>query len=483
MNNLKDRYFFLVDFFLPEKNNLILNEFNIIEPDHIDLLEYIIYPIRFQGFFQDSLYIFLKREDYIYKDKTIILDRIKEYLNKGIKNLYALNFKKINLTIESYLDEIQIDKPVLVLHYTETENDSLSFDLIFTESFLYSFTKGLLSNYNEKKNKNINELLSYLRLRLYRDSITSFWDMKNFIRSLNSKDIQKLINLLLRYNIVEETMLTGFIAGFSDSKLQAKFLSNLSKNLREDVEKNLIPYISDIRWIEESSYLIRFGIEKLIFNNQLTLEQLHYIQQIKERIKQDRYDKIFQERSFNDYLKDAYKREIIDDLVLKTGRKLLLISLKNSTKDILNYFTDRLSKKAKEEWYEDLNYYQNLATNEDVFKAKIEVLDILKRLIYSKEAEDIYVFTSIISNLSSLNLHLLIEEVGLLKFVQATFEEDGKIKKYIVGSLKGIMRNIIVDLYNGRVRFKVNFGDEAVKRNKQEVLKTYYFLKDNGKFL
>ena len=40
-----------------------------------------------------------------------------------------------------------------------------------------------------------------------------------------------------------------------------------------------------------------------------------------------------------------------------------------------------------------------------------------------KEAEDILLFRPIIFDLSSLNLNLLIEEAGVLKFAQATFNE------------------------------------------------------------
>ncbi len=487
MKDLKDKYFFIIDFFMPENENICLKEFKIVnKKDNIDLLNYFIYPIEYKGFFNSNFYILLEREDFLFQDKQAFLNEINEYLSRGAKNIYSLNFKNLDIRINAYIDEFDPPDNYLLLRYelTGSFNGLPDFKLIITSEFLNSFINGLLKERGPKEKKEISDILSYLKLRLYRDSITSFWDLKNFVKELKTKDIQNLLNLLLKSNIVEETMLAGFIAGFSHLKIRAKLINNLSKNIRADIRNNLTFIQSDRRWIKESSYLIRTGIEKLLFNNQLDISHLNYILQIKERIKKERYLKIFQDRSYEDYLLDAYTNDLIEKIKLRVERKTILISLKNCAQKSVKYFLEKLSKNAGDEFKEDMAFYaEQISKEENVFKERIKVIEALKDLIYEKKAEDIIVFKSIILNLSSLNLNLLIEETGVIKFVQATINEKKELKKHILNSIKGIVRELFIDLYSGKVRFKRGFGEATINKIKKEILKTYYFLKESGKMI
>ncbi|MBU1075669.1 MAG: hypothetical protein KKH98_00150 [Spirochaetes bacterium] len=489
MNDLKSNYFFLNDFFLPQNNNLNANDFLIInEKDHPDLLKFFIYPVLYRGFFDNRAFILLKREDFSYTDKDEFLKEITDFFHAGLKNIYALNFKKLQVSIESYIDDISFDSNYLLLQYEKkTIKGTLPFSILITKIFLRDFIIGLISSDDRtvktKNKKSIQELLDYFKLRLYRDSITSFWDLRNFIYTLEDKDIQHLITLLLKSNIIEETMLTGFIAGFSDNETKRKLLKNLSRNVQEDVQKNISFMGSDKRWIDESFYLIRSGIEKLIFNDQLSLSQLKYILQIKERLKKEKYLTLFQKRPYEDYLNEMNRKEMIEKIKIKVDRKTLLVSLKSCRKEDVKLFMENLSRNASDEFLADLIFYNENAVEEEVINARMKVIEAMKDLIYDEKSRDIVVFASIIINLTPVNLRLLLEESGIIKFIQATLQEKKEVKKHILGSVKGIPRDLILDLYSGKVRFKKSFGELTVKVLKQDILRIYYFLKDNGKFL
>jgi len=118
-----------------------------------------------------------------------------------------------------------------------------------------------------------------------------------------------------------------------------------------------------------------------------------------------------------------------------------------------------------------------------MFKARIKVVEEIKNIYYEKKAEDVLVFKPIIMNLNPLNLNLLIEESGLIKFSQATYNEPPELKKHIFNSVRGVVRLLFIDLFSGKIRFKQSFGEQTIKLLKKEILKIYYFLKDTGKFI
>jgi len=323
LSNFKDKFFFIVEFFLPEDDKVKVDDLLIVHnPQVFNLYEYFVYPIEYSGFFSNTFFLLLKREDFLFNKPEPLFEIIKTKLKQGIKNLYFLNFKKLFFKVNPYVDNIKIDTSFLLIKYVckFNEKEKKEFFLLIPDKFLINFIVSVLGEkfyiYSQKLEKDIVELLSYFKLRLYRDSITSYWDIGNFINELNDKNLQLLLNMLLKNNIVEETMLTGFIAGFKDSKIMQRLINNLSKNVQEDVQKNLTYIIFDNRWIEECKYLIKNGIERLIFNGLIDFPSLKYIRNLKARIKQERYSKIFQDKSFEDFLKDAYKDVI---------RKLLVI--------------------------------------------------------------------------------------------------------------------------------------------------------------
>ncbi len=108
---------------------------------------------------------------------------------------------------------------------------------------------------------------------------------------------------------------------------------------------------------------------------------------------------------------------------------------------------------------------------------------MLNNLIYEEKAKDISVFNPVIMRLSPINLKLLIEESGVVNFIQATLKAEKEMKRYVLSAVKGIEKALIMDLYSGKVRFKKSFGEVTIKKIKVDILKIYFYLKDSGKFI
>ena len=127
MNNLKEKYFFIIDFFLPENENLHLKEFKIInQDDYMNFFDYFIYPVEYNGFFNASFYLFLNRENFLFQDRPAFLNKVYENLLTGIKNIYSLNFKDLEIKIGSYIDEFDFGNDYLLFKYELTEENTSS---------------------------------------------------------------------------------------------------------------------------------------------------------------------------------------------------------------------------------------------------------------------------------------------------------------------------------------------------------------------
>lgn len=488
--NFKEKYFFLPEFILPfDNSNVVLNNF-IIEDiqKKFEFNKYIIFPIEYSGFFNSYIFLLFNKSD-----KSLISEKIDEIilplLNEGKKNLYSINFRKVNIQIKSHIEEFKISNTAryinIILEYQlNIDNDKIVFYVLIPLSFIKNLLIGIFGkNIEGERITSIREALNYFKFRLYRDSITSFWDLGNFINSLSDKDTQRLINVLLSNNMMEETMLTGLIAGFASRGTGEKIFRNLSKNLKQEIEKNLNAKFPDFRWIDECFYLIKSAIEELLLKEKLEIESLKYIIKLKEKLKEEKYRKIFSDKSFEDWIREADKKGEIENLRLVTPNKILIQSLIGTEDSVKEIIKKNLTKNAAIRFEEDLEYEKRSSGPDDVMRARIEVIENLKELYYDKEAQKLEDFEAIILSLNKLDLNLLIEECGVLEFAQATIKSSRKLKKQIYSSVTGTLRNLLSDIYSGKVRFKSAFGDQTINKHRHNILKTYLFLKGEGRII
>ena len=480
MNDLKNKYSFLSDFFLPENDKFKIKkiDFNNIKT-LIRFYDYYIYPISYKGFFNATSFLLLNKEIFLLENKDDVIKEINDILTNGLVNLNQINFKELKVIINQYVDEFNIKEEYL---FIETELNSKLLNFIIPYQFLYFFSSNFFVEYKAIKNDTIEKILDYIKFRLYRDGAAALWDLKNFIAQLNNKNLQNLINKLLKNKLVEETMLTGFIAGFYGSATQEKIFQNLSKYMQQEVIKNIDYYKSDKRWVEQCFYLITNAIEKLILQNEFIFENLHYIYDLKEKLKEELYQKIFKNKPFENWLIEAEQKQIIEKIKLLVPNKIILISLKGLQEKYLFFFFKNLSQKTIGTFKDDYYHYSRESSNLEVNKARIFILDKIKNIYYSDKAKELSVFSDKIKNLNKINLNLLIEEVGILKFAQASIKENKEFKKHILYLLNGIVKNLAIDIYSGKVRFKQSFGDQTINLAKREILEMYYYLLGEEKF-
>ena len=329
--------------------------------------------------------------------------------------------------------------------------------------------------------KTIELLLKEIKYNFFRENLGSFWNIKDLINMLNSKDLQILLNTLLKLNVIEETMLTAFVASFAGTEIEKKILNNLSKNMRNEVLKNLKENFPDKRWIEEVTYLIKSGIESLLLENKLKIKEMEYLFNLKNKLRLEYYQKVFSNKPFTVYLEEAHQRKAIEQLMNKVKRNILARSLINLNEKYIKLFTSKLRKQGAREFIEDIKYQSEISTKEDILKAQIEVIENLKEIYYDKIASKIDKFEDVITSLSPEDLRLLIEEYGITGFAQATINLPKKTKRYIYLSISGVMRNLLIDIYTGKIRFKENFGEMTINKNRKNILKCYLYLKNVGR--
>ncbi len=488
--NLKDKYFFFPEFILPfNDSNIFLKNFTIEDiQTKFNFNEYIIFPVEYSGFFNSYLFLLFHR-----KDKSLIIDKINEIilplLEEGKKKLFSINFKKIDIKIRSPVEKFKISSGIRYINiifeyqFFHSDIEKLSFYILIPALFIKRLIIGLFGGFIGKEEKiiTIKDALDYLKFRLYRDSIISFWDLRNFIQSLSDKDLQRLINLLLSNNMMEETMLTGLIAGFVSRGSGEKIFRNLSKNLKKEIEKNLNVNFPDFRWIDECFYLIKSAIEELLLQEKLEIESLKYILKIKEQLKEERYQKIFAHKSFDQWIKEAKEKGKIDKLKLITPHKIIAQSLIRAKEETLHIMKENLTKNAIIRLEEDIEYEKKVASMNEIMKARISIVENLKSIYYDSEVNKIKDFEKVILSLNKLDLNLLIEECGILEFAQATIKSSRKLKKHIYSAVSGTLRNLLSDIYSGKVRFKSAFGELTINKIRHQILKTYLFLKGEGK--
>jgi|GEM_PF-3357296 len=485
--DLKERYFFLPDFILPyDGDNIVLKQFLISDINKIvDFNDYSILPIQYN--FQKSAYILL-----LINNKFISLqdlkDRLLNLIKNGTNNLFNLSFKSVDIIAKNFIHNYKSASKnryvniILKYQVNISEDEKIEFYVMIPLPFLKQLINFIFNSEGIEDGKlvDIKTAIEYLKYRLYRDSITSFWELDKLIENLTDKEIQRL-NLLLSNNMIEETMLTGFIAGFVLKKRGEIIYRNLSKNLKKEIEKNLNLNFPDKRWIDECFYLIKSSVEQLIFEEKLQLDSLKYISNIKERIKIEKYKKIFKDKPFEDWIIEADKKGVIYELKLLTPNKILCQSLLDVDEKIISIIEKELTANAKKRLEEDIEYEKNNCNKDDIMLSQITIIENLRQIYYEREAKQITDFNRIILSLSKIDLRFLIEEVGILQFSQATIKSDSKLKKYIYLSTQGPVKNLLIDIYSGKIRFKSAFGDLTIKEQQTAVIKKYLELKNEKK--
>jgi hypothetical protein len=488
MLNSFENYNFFLNLIFPENENFKLKNVELYKniKNFAPIENFIIFPVKYIQINSSTLFL-LFHKNLFEKVFEIINDYIYPHLISSSKNLTNINFKKVDLKIEQSVNYRviyeNIPDELLLLNYEILNLCEFYFLIPFI--FIKNFIKFFIGSAIEfSKITNITNAINYFKFRLYYDNITSFWDVTDFINTLSDKEVQRLINILLSNNIIEESMLTALTAGFYIKfNNKEKILRNISKNLRQEIEKNILISFPSYRWIEEACYLIKDGIKELILEDKIDFTSLKYIQNLKEKLREEFYKKFFENKNFDQWIIEAEKNNVLDNLKILTPNKILTRALANSKIEIIDLLTENLTKDGKKLFYEDIEYERKNCSINEIFKSQIIVIENLKDIYYDEIAsKKIEEFEEIISSLNKIDLNFLINQTGVLKFAQATIRATKKFKNYICSMLSGIPKNLLIDIYTGKVRFKSSFGEITINKFKQEILKIYFFLKNEGKF-
>ncbi|MBN1898694.1 MAG: hypothetical protein JW827_07955 [Spirochaetes bacterium] len=488
--DFKEQYFFFPDLILPYDDSRIFLKSFTIEDIQIKFKfdDSIIFPVEYSGLFKSYLFLLIQQ-----KDRLNLFNQMDElilpFFEKGKNNLFSIKFKKLNVKIKEPLPSFSVSPGArytnIVLEYELVLEESLRipFFILIPMPFLKALLGALFPKSMKEGKSNIKEALELLKFRFYRDSITSFWDLRDFFQALSDKDVQRVINLLLSSNMIEETMLTGLIAGFVTRGTGEKIFRNISKNLKAEIDKNLKLNYPEFRWIDECFYLIKSAIEELLLEDKLDITSLRYLVDIKDRLKEENYKRMFAHKTFQKWISEAKEKKAIDDLRILTPNKIIVRSLKNAESGTINVLKENLTQNALQHFNEDMSFEHRTASSLDIMKARIMVVENLKNIYYDHKVDTMHNFEDILLMLNRLDLNLLVEESGVIEFAQATIRSSQKLKRHIYKNVDGTLKNLLSDIYSGRVRFKSAFGDITINRHRKHILKTYLFLRGEKKIM
>lgn len=462
---------------MPEQEGFSPGEARLVRGGTVRIPDHILYAVDYSGFFQSRFFLLLGRGSFLFENKQEVLGLIRQRLAAGLAHLYRVNFRELAFEINGPLDEFEEPSESLYLEYAPGGRPvSFLMPLEFLKSFLISFFRlGEI-----KKHSGFQELLCLLRARLYQDSLSSFWDIKNFFSALEDREIQDIFHLLLKGGRIEETMLTGFIAFFQGTPVMDRLMKNISRNMREDVIRNSPGLMRDRRWTGECVYLVRLALEEMLFTNQIRLPRLDFWAELRGRIKEERFGKIFRKKSYPLWLEEGREKRVLDRLRLKTDIKTILRSLAGLDERYLAFFTRNISSQALAAVREDFRYYTGISSRQEAQSARVRIVEILKDIYYEEKAQNILFFQNVLLDLDTGRLGQVIELAGIIRFSQALAGEGKEFKKGILASLSGVAKDLLADIISGKVRFKQAFGEQTVKAAKKEVLKICYFLKDDA---
>ncbi len=472
--NLKNEFDFIADWFV-SNNHFYLKEIVVGDIiNYIEISDYRISSVVYSGIVNETVYIFFKNINF----SEDVFKKLKNNMSLSLKNIEGIVLKKISIrfsedvNLKDILEKIKNKGLILNFLYQGEYNLVLFLPYIFIKKFLQDIFKVY-------ENLSILESLRKIKANLYKSDILLYWELKDFINILSNKEIQNFINTLLKNNIIEETMLAALIAGTGEKWIHNKIYLNLSKNMKSEMNYILSNNYPDKRWIDEVLLIVKSSISSMLFREIIRFEKLEYILKLKEKIKIEKYNKIFKEKPFDIWLKEIYDNGLITELRHKAERNLLIKSIADYSEEFLEFYYVGLSSNARSEYKTDFLYFKKHSGKDEIYKSKIKVVEIIKDIYYSGESKKIKYFYDIIKELSSDELEILIMEVGITKFAQATLSANKEFKRDIYALLKGNLRDLMLDIYRGRIRFKSGFGEQTINQNKREIIKTYLYLRDN----
>jgi len=297
------------------------------------------------------------------------------------------------------------------------------------------------------------------------------------LEKLTNRDVQLLMNVLLREKKMEETMLAGLIQAHPESS--NLITANLSKNVREEVERlGKFPGL----WGRQSTWLIRHAVVELWREGLLDIPLLNSFQEFLDHHSLALYRERFSGRALEELSRSDPEGSWFAGLC----RDFPSITLARAFRDAAGGLIERLEKamvsdRQRQTFEEDLKFSRE-KEGEDEHGRRVVVDYLLARLVDGEMADKRISFAGVLMELDTVDLNDVVSDTGTVRFAKACHDLQKDQKDAILNKVDFLPRTILRDLFTGRTRFKEAVSEDDIRDCRAAILKFIWSSRKLGLF-
>ncbi|MFW5799176.1 MAG: hypothetical protein ACOCV8_00050 [Spirochaetota bacterium] len=332
-----------------------------------------------------------------------------------------------------------------------------------------------------KKFKDASELVSLLdRLEFEFINDKSFFPFKTeeFFNRLNEQDFRKIIHLLLSSSMLSYDMLYALSRVIESGS--ERVIKSLSKNLRDEFIQNTREKKEsyDKRWIQVSNYHLLCNVKLLLEKKRFESPLIEKFQKILSEIELKISEKIFNEKEFLEWMKDAKKDKLLHKIFSEMSLKESAIALVDYMEEALEIFEGGISKRSLQDLKDDLDYIKRVNPS---YKEKLEAR---QKMLYTYADNS---FQNLNDKEKSLkrwlrfstewDLNHAFNYIGPVDFSLGIMNlEHKELKRFIVKNLKTPAKYFIEDLFSGKINLNMAYGKNTISQSAENLAKELYKL-------
>lgn len=482
--SLLDQIF--LDYFNPNKNDdfrcIYVDSYILDYDKSLNLNSKVAYPL---WVFKNHPFFFLTEiEDY---------PTYKEHLNNWAKH-FAYNLQNFidQVTFKDSVAEVGSEKK-LDFKKSQILKDSYAYLL---EAEIYSGDKRMyfsifipqkallyliklltgqdLSKFSDIKL--INFFIKKLRKEFYQHYIRMPLNIKEFFNTLEDKEFQRTIGILLSNNLLSYDILYVLAQKLDDGVNRVvNNLSNKSKQEFLEVVDN--PGEQDQKWNEIALYQLSLSLEELSREKKLEIPQIIKWRKLLDQIELLEREVFFMEKSFYDWIKEASEENFLQDVLSQCKDLVLAKSFIPFNSVEMELITQNISKRKLQTLLEDINYQKNKANNYDIILAQLEIVRyIIDHSFSNLEEEELDINIWILRFKDEKELDFAANYVGPIDFSLMSTVLTAHNRKKVLDFLKAPLKYFLSYFLSNKIRLNFPFGEQRVKEACRKTVHTFYQL-------
>jgi hypothetical protein len=305
--------------------------------------------------------------------------------------------------------------------------------------------------------------------------------LERLFERMENREIQDILIGLFREKRIEQTMLAGFLQGHPE--LRDLFLSNLSRNVRMDVEE-AGPFTS--LWA---------GQADLLFRNILSLQWRHglidspsfsglsgFLADLEMALLADRLG----DESFSAFLLSPDSAEYLPCLIRDLPSIILARAVTGLGEGVRALLMNGMeSEKKRTIFREDLGAVLEGGPGEMNRCRKLVQEEMVRLMVIGElsgytPAKVLSGFQEGLEGIEKPALGMLVNEIGIVRFSKALTGVDPGVRRRLFEKSGALLAALLKDILSGKIRYKSVVSSKEAEEVRFEVLQTLCIWKKTG---